>query len=497
MADNPTNKTVKPELDTEVANRLVDPFEIDYLGIIRTNDPLLLEKGGGNSWQLYRDLKRDGKVFSGLQKRAMALVGFPWQITPVSESGGSDADKLTEIFKGFNFDKFCMDLLEALLAGFSVCEVVWSVSDEGFIVPKRLVRRAQRRFVYVQADPNEPPELHLLTRANMLAGESLPERKFIVHRVNPEDDNPYGTGLGLQLYWPVFFKRKGIIAWNKLNDRFGTPTPWGKYPKSAGVKEKRTLFDALKAMSSDGVVMTPEGTMIELLESKLTGSTTTQQSLCEYMDDWIAEVILGQDPRRKGGGGAVGAASKEREAVRLDLVQGDSDLLSETINSTLMAWICYYNGFEPCNLYRVIKPEDDLKAASETDKNVSEMGFELSVEAVTAKYGEGWSKKKDAPPPKPNAPSGTASFSEGSAAPIAPGQQAIDDALQSIPQADLQAAIADMLEPLLEAIEASSSYEEALAAAEAAFPKMDSAKLQGMLASAMFGAELFGRVGVD
>jgi phage gp29-like protein len=65
--------------------------------------------------------------------------------------------------------------------------------------------------------------------------------------VNAEDDNPYGTGLGLQIYWAVFFKRKGIVSWNKLNDRFGAPTPWGKHPRNAGPKEKATLFAALKA----------------------------------------------------------------------------------------------------------------------------------------------------------------------------------------------------------------------------------------------------------
>lgn len=484
----------KPELDTEVANRAVDPFETDYLGIIRTNDPLLLEKGGGNSWQLYRDLKRDGKVFAGLQKRGAALVKFPWSITPVKEAGAKDTKTLTTIFKGFNFDQFCKDLLEAVLAGFSVVEVVWTVSDDGFYVPKRLVRRAHRRFVYVQADPDEPAELRMLTRSNLLTGEVLPEKKFIVHRVNPEDDNPYGTGLGLQLYWPVFFKRKGIIAWNKLNDRFGTPTPWGRYPKSAGVKEKRTLFDALKAMSSDGVVMTPEGTTIDLLESKLTGSVSTQQSLCEYMDDWIAEVIIGQNPRR-GDGGAVAAASKEREGVRLDITQCDSDLLSETINSTLMEWICDYNGFEKHQVYRVIKPEEDKKAESDTDKNVAEMGFELDESYVQEKYGQGWKKKKPPTAGDPGKPSGTANFSEGSALSESAGQQAIDDALAAIPEADMQEAMAGIMEPLFAAIEASSSYEEALAAIQAAYPKMDTAKLQALLANAMFGAEAFGMAG--
>jgi hypothetical protein len=32
----------RPDLDTEVANRLRDPFEQLFSGLVRTNDPLLL-----------------------------------------------------------------------------------------------------------------------------------------------------------------------------------------------------------------------------------------------------------------------------------------------------------------------------------------------------------------------------------------------------------------------------------------------------------------------
>lgn len=53
--------------------------------------------------------------------------------------------------------------------------------------------------------------------------------------------------------------------------------------------------------------------------------------------------------------------------------------------------------------------------------------------------------------------------------------------------------MAGLVEPLLVAIEGANSFEEALAAAEAAFPKMDLNKLQALLARAMFGAEAFGR----
>lgn len=488
----------KPLLDTEVANRQRDPFETDYLGVLRSNDPLLLEKG--QHVELYRDLKRDGKVFSTLQKRIGALVGREWTVKPIADGGDADAKTLTDILQAINFDQLCRDLLDALIMGYSVSEIVWTVL-ENRIVPKRIIKRRQRRFVYVQVDENAGPALRLLTKENMLTGVELPERKFIVHRCNPEDDNPYGTGLGLQLYWPVFFKRKGIISWNKLNDRFGSPTPWGKYPRNAQPKEKSTLFDALKAISNDGVVMTPEGMQIDLLESKLTGSVTTQQALCEYMDDWIAEVVLGQEARASGG--KTGAASKERAAVRLDLVQADSDLLSETLNSTLIAWICEYNGLAPCLVYRQIKEEEDKKAESEADKNVFEMGFELSEEAVIEKYGPGWKKKAPALPggdnklpavdaeklPKPGDPA-PASFAEGDGD---AGQIAIDNAIATVPDAELQAAMAGLVEPLLVAIEGANSFEEALAAAEAAFPKMDLNKLQALLARAMFGAEAFGR----
>lgn len=462
MATNPSRRKnaapapAAPELDTEVASRLRDPFETLYLGVLRTQDPLLLERGNEGA-EIYRDLKRDGKVFSALQKRILALVSKPWQVEPVDGTSLQDAEALTAILKGFAFDKLCQELMEAVLCGWALGEIVWTRRDNR-VVPARVAQRARRRFRYVQGEEHAPPVLHLLTHEDMSRGTPIPERKFIVHRVNPEDDNPYGSGLGLQLYWPVYFKRAGVVAWNKLNDRFGTPTPWGRYPRNAGKKEKDTLFEALRAFSRDGVVMTPEGTLIELLESKVGGNITTQQALCEYMDDWIDAVILGTEPRSKSGG-AMAAASKERQDVRLDLVQADSDLLSETLNNTLIRWLCEYNGLVPCQVYRVIKEEEDLKAQAETDKIVSEMGFELSLDQVRARYGEGWEKKAPsaiAPGSVPvvdNAkpggeqpePSATTRFAESG------GRDVIDDAIDDA-VGDWEAVITPMTDPILAAI---------------------------------------------
>ena len=59
-----TAKIETPPLDTEAATRQQDPWNAGFMGPILTNDPLLLERAehGSRAFELYRDLKRDGKV---------------------------------------------------------------------------------------------------------------------------------------------------------------------------------------------------------------------------------------------------------------------------------------------------------------------------------------------------------------------------------------------------------------------------------------------------
>lgn len=390
-----------PALDSEIAHRLIDPFETLYMGVIRTSDPLLLERGGSGAeaFEIYRDLRRDGKVYAGLERRRLAVIARPYQVTPLEDTpkGQQDAQECQQALQRMGFDRLVGDMLESELIGFGVNEIVWTYRD-GWYVPARAPKRAQRRFRFVQDDADMPPALHLLTRNNMLTGEVLPDRKFIVHRINPDDDNPYGTGLGLQLYWPVFFKRMALVSWNKLNDRFGMPVPWGRYPSDAAPKERATLLDALRRFSTDKALMTPVGAQVELLESKLSSSgSPPQQAMAEFCDDWIMEVLLGQSPRGKSGG-AQAAAANERESVRLEISQASNDLVCETLNNSLIRWMCELNGWLPLQVGRTIKADEDLKARAETDKIVADMGFELDEAAVQERYGQGW-KKKAAPAP--------------------------------------------------------------------------------------------------
>lgn len=499
-----TQAPKKPDLNTEVASRLKDPFEHNFMGVLRTNDEVLLEKGGGN-YDIYRSLKLDGKVFDGLQKRTLAMIGYEWNVEPVhaDTANSKDADLLTQTLKQCNFDQVCKDLMDALLMGMAVAEIVWTVR-EGYIVPERIIKRKTSRFVFVQTDAHQPPELRLLTQHNMLTGEPLPERKFIVHRVNAEDDNPYGNGLGAQSYWPVFFKRKGIVAWNKLIDRFGTPTAHGKHPKGATPQEKATLLDALQAMSNDGALITPEGMSIDLLESKLTGNISSHKELCKYMDEWLDAVWLGKEAQG-GSGGAQAAAAKERSDIRLALTKGDADLLSGTLNNTLLKWICEYNGWAPCHVYRQIKEEADLKAESETDLNIINMGFELSEEGVRAKYGEHW-KRAENPTPNParawrrNQAAENANFSE----PTQPEPEQERDAIDVLVDealADWQPLLDPMLAPIQELLTQAAARGDTAQQVLDQLPQllqhMDTQPLQDQLSKASAISQAAGSAGIE
>jgi hypothetical protein len=434
MAD----KIKAPDLNSEVAPRSLDPHEVAYQGIIRTSDPVLLEHGGDIA--IYRDLARDDAISRSLNKRIASLLGREWWVETEDKGprGAAAAERITQALRATPWEQGVRSLMDALLIGWSPVECVWTRREDGLIAPARLIQRSHRRFVFVENDddPEGRPELRLLTRDAMLRGIALPPRSLIVHRHRARDDNPYGLGMGFELYWLIYFKRRGMVAWARRNDRFSSPTPWGRYPASASPAEKGTLAQALKAFSTDGYIMTPEGMQIGLLEAAASGAIA-EAELLYYMDDAIDGILLGQEPARKTSA-APGAAATERQAVRLDLVQSDADELSNTLNASLLRWICEINGLPPCNIWWKVEDESDTKRQAETDSLVAQhLGYRPTPERIAEHYGEGWE-----PIPQPTAhPIGPA-FGEEPIPDPHPGEAESDPPRKVMPELEAAADVA-------------------------------------------------------
>ena len=240
MSDS--TQPTKPEMN-EVATVLRDITFPAYMGVLRDQDDTLLTRGQAKGLKLYDEIERDCTVYGDLQKRKMAVVSRPWQVDPASKSAldTKAADIIREQLASetLNFDNVCLNLLDAILKGFAVGEVIWEASGSQLVASKIKIRD-QRRFGF---DDQYLPRLKV--PENIIPGIPLPERKFIVHSFGSKDGNPYGLGLGTRLFWPAFFKRKGITFWLTFLDKFASPTPVGKYPNGTSQSDKDSLLAAL------------------------------------------------------------------------------------------------------------------------------------------------------------------------------------------------------------------------------------------------------------
>lgn len=472
-------------LTQEIATVAKDITFPAFGGVMRPGDDILALKGGARGLAIYDDLERDPWVYACMHKRKMAVIGRSWVVEPASDSriDKKAADMVRGHLDVLNFDPVCYHLLDGILKGRSAGEIMW-VRDGNELRPGEIRPRDGRRFGY---DDNYA--LRLLTITNPLYGEAVPDKKFIVHSFGAKDYNPHGIGLGQKLWWPVFFKRQGLSFWLQFLDKFGAPTAVGHYQAGVDINQ---LEDALRRIAHDAGVALPDGASVELLEATRSG-TGTHEGLIRYMDEQIAAAILG-DGGGRGSGGEMASAAILRNEIRLEQVKADADLLSATLNASLIAWDVELNmpGAKPPMVWREVKEDEDLKARAERDKMLVEMGFRPTIDYVIETYGGQWEYITPLKPKAPGATGPAAEFSQGESPRIGQDQLALDAALAAIPVDNLDAIGEALIKPVMDLLEKAGSFDEALKAIAARYPDMDSGRLEDLLARTMFAAEQWG-----
>lgn len=482
---NPIPKVNRPPED-EAASLLLSMLPM-FGGLLEPDDDTLTTRGGGRGLKIYRDLERDAQAWAVLDKRKRAVVARPWKVVPASESPRDKAmaDLVEGQIRRLPFDRICHELLDATLMGYSVGEIMWETTP-GEVRAAAVIPRAQTRFKFDLEN-----RLRLLTRNSPALGEVMPERKFIIHRRGGADNNPYGLGLGTRLFWPVFFKRQDITFWLSFLDKFGAPSPVGKYPNGATEAQKRTLLLALKRLRSEAATIIPEGMLIDLLESKRASNTDAFEKLARYMDEQIALIVLGETMSTTATASGLGSGQAEvHNEVRLELARADADLLTDTLTQSLVSWIVLFNdpGAGVPSVERDFSEPEDQTSNAERDKLLSEAGLEPDDDYL-AEHWPGW-RRKSTPPPAPAAPIPTFA----APVPTQTGQLAVDAAVDALPPEMLASLIEGALRPVVDRVLASGNVDDALQALLEAYPEMDTTALQEMLARAIFVVETWARI---
>lgn len=364
-------------------NDITIPF---YNGALQHADDTLIQRGGGRGLKIYDEVERDPHAFAMLQKRKKHLVAREWEVGAASNKplDVEAANFVREVLKDIAFDRVSETLVGgATLKGFSVNEVVW-VRKGNRIVPAKLVSHDQRRFTF-----GEDWRPRLLTWSNMREGEELPDRKFIVHRHDVVGNNPYGLGLGTRLFWCVLFKREGVAFWLHFLDKFAGPTVVASTPYGTLTQEQQKLLNSLADIRTSAAITVPIGTDVKFLEAARSGSVSYKEWLT-YWDKQISICVTGETLTTDVGAAGSRAAA-ETHADMLDLlVDGDGDLLSETMREQLITWLVDYNfpGAGTPSVWRVRPSNEKSKAEAGKAKADAATATNAALVAVLQTAGE-------------------------------------------------------------------------------------------------------------
>ena len=376
----------------ETASLRRDPDLLGWGNYLGNPDKTLIAKANGEGIKLYDEVDKDPHAGSVLQTRYLAVVGKEWSVVPAEsqksigrnpkESKEQKVARFVEsVLVGCNFDEMRKELLQAILYGYYGAEIIWKVKD-GAIVIDRFYGKHPRRFCF-----NIDREPRLITTTSLIDGEALPDKKFLIFQYG-DSDNPYGKGLGQKLWWYVWFKKHGIKFWNIFMEKFGMPTPIGKYPTQA--KEQRTkLLDAIKAIQTDTAIVIPDTMSVEFMEASRSGDGS-YAAACEYFDRQISKAVLGQTLTTEVGSTGSYAASQTHNDVRQDIIEADADLLDAYLNKTIVSWIVNYNfpgvvNYPQFVTYAGAKP--DLEARSRIDASLVNTGLPIAKSYFYETYG--------------------------------------------------------------------------------------------------------------
>ncbi len=364
-------------------------------------------------YDLFNEMEdKDGHLFAVLQTRKTGVLSRDRRIVPASDDPHDVrlAEFVESVLgKTVGFDCALYNLLDAMAKGFAVLEIIWDVDEEGTVMVRELKSRAQSRFVFgaegelrLLDPPGALREQYLRSNMNnhwnaassatiTLRGVPVPEHKFIVYSFNQQHDNPYGKGLCSRAYWYYWFKKNNLKFWAIFNEKFGSPTVVAKYRPGISEEEHNKLLDIIDSLQTDTGVTVPENIMIDFLEAHRSGNVNSYKDLADWCNDEISKIVLGQtltaSEGRRSGSLALG---KIHQIVRFEYIEADARAVMDTINSTIIPWIIYYNFGEvkrPLPEFVIdTTPEEELDRQIEIDRQLISLGVSLPLRYFYKRY---------------------------------------------------------------------------------------------------------------
>lgn len=452
-------------------------------GYLPNPDPVLRKLG--RNIAVYRELLSDPIVAGHVRRRKAAITSMDWHI----EANGapeSVVQTITDLLEQLPLYAIIKQILDAALFGYQPLEVIWQ--QDKLWLPQSIVAKPQEWFHF---NSDGVLCLHINGYGEATA---VPDYKFLCPTNNASYTNPYGTGDLASVYWPTIFKRGGLKFWAEFAEKFGAPWIIGKEPRSNTPADTDRLLDALEQLIGNAVASIPNDSSVEIKEAAgKQGSADVYDRFIRYCRSEIAIALLGQDQTtEKDTNHASAAAGLE---VTEDIRDDDCRIVESCFNQ-LIDWVCTFNF--PANTPRpsfvLFTESEGDKTQAERDQILVNCGVALSENYFKRSYNL---SDEDIDNTKVTT-SSTLNFAEPRS--DGPKPQDLADKLYqaSLPNAHtlnryteiaMQAVAAQLSGSLDEITE-----DELLERLAAAYPQMNTDKLQDKLTEILFLADTLGRL---
>lgn len=256
-------------------------------------------------------ITRDEEIAQCIDTRLDAVLSTPWRLEPNQSRASKFLSQQVAPF----FDTLIRASMDATLYGYSVVEIIYSGGDEPG------TRATINRIDAKPIEWFEPRrgDNGVEWWANIPGGAEFPldPRKFIVTVRGGTYRNPFGDSLLARLWWPAFFKREGMIQWNRFLEVFGAPIVVGK------VANYNQFVDAMTAQGVKSTVAWQSTGNDESVTTISASSPGEFERLQGAMNSAIQKLILGQTLTSDVGSSGSYAAAKVHNEVRADKRNSD------------------------------------------------------------------------------------------------------------------------------------------------------------------------------
>lgn len=342
---------------------------------------------GGNDYSIYDEMMDDDQVKAVISIKKDMVINTGWKIECEKEDVKNYITKAlrdinADLSLNMSFEDSLRDILSAYTYGFSLTEPVYILKN-GQWTWRCLKTRPPHTFLFEIDDKGNVLEI---VQRHARGQARFKPNKFLHHVYQQEFGNPFGKSDLRAAHDPWKTKKFVTRFFAMYLERYAQPTIAGKYKPTMDPNEVRRVFDVLKQMQTNTILVFPEDMMVDLIHPERDSSDAYIKAI-DLFNMQIARSILVPDLLGIGGTATKGgsyALGKEQFKLFLGTIYKDRQSLERKITLKLVMPLVQMNfGEIPCEFKFIEYTEDDISAYADLwIKAVSGKIFEPNDEEV-------------------------------------------------------------------------------------------------------------------